>query len=198
MPQRSPQHHEERRDHILAAALRVFSRDGFQAASMADIIAEAQVSAGSIYRYFPSKADLAAAAGKSVFLPASAPLRQIIESGEVVRPTEAMGRLFAGLIERATAGDTDYTALTVDAWAYAQRDEGLRTELAEVYNGIRNNLHILVTRWRDAGHLPADADTWGLTIALAAVMPGLLLQRQMLGTVDAPAALTAFAVHAGI
>jgi AcrR family transcriptional regulator len=45
----------DRRAEILAAAQRCFVRDGFHGASMQDICAEAGMSPGNLYRYFPSK-----------------------------------------------------------------------------------------------------------------------------------------------
>lgn len=48
---------EERRAHILEAAWEVFARKG-KAATMAEIAAEASVSNGLVYRYFPSKGAL--------------------------------------------------------------------------------------------------------------------------------------------
>ena len=44
-----------RRDQIVAAARACVVRHGFHAASMGQIAAEAQMSVGQIYRYFPSK-----------------------------------------------------------------------------------------------------------------------------------------------
>ncbi len=50
----------DRRAEILAAAHRCFVRSGFHGASMQDICAEAGMSAGNLYRYFPSKEALIA------------------------------------------------------------------------------------------------------------------------------------------
>jgi AcrR family transcriptional regulator len=44
-----------RRAAILAAAVRVFAREGFHACRVSDIAAEAQVGYGLVYHYFPSK-----------------------------------------------------------------------------------------------------------------------------------------------
>lgn len=45
----------DRRGEILEAARRCFARSGFHQASMQEICAEAGMSAGNLYRYFPSK-----------------------------------------------------------------------------------------------------------------------------------------------
>lgn len=52
----------DRRQEILAAALRVFSRKGFAAATNAEIAREAGVTPAALYYYYPSKAELFRAA----------------------------------------------------------------------------------------------------------------------------------------
>ena len=52
---------ERRREQIMLAALACFRRRGFHQTSMTEICAEAQLSAGAVYRYFPSKTDIIAA-----------------------------------------------------------------------------------------------------------------------------------------
>ena len=49
------QRQADRRDEILSAAQRCFVRSGFHQTSMQEICAEAGMSAGNLYRYFPSK-----------------------------------------------------------------------------------------------------------------------------------------------
>ncbi|GAA3239512.1 TetR/AcrR family transcriptional regulator [Dactylosporangium siamense] len=53
---------ESRRELLLAAAIRLFHRLGYHAVGMEDIGAAAGINASSVYRYFPSKGDLLAAA----------------------------------------------------------------------------------------------------------------------------------------
>jgi AcrR family transcriptional regulator len=52
-PVRAADH--DRRDHIAAAAERAFVRHGFHAATMQQVAEEAGMSAGNLYRYYPSK-----------------------------------------------------------------------------------------------------------------------------------------------
>ncbi len=55
-------HREKTRERILTAAATVFRRQGFQAASVDTIMAEAGLTAGGFYAHFKSKEDLFAAA----------------------------------------------------------------------------------------------------------------------------------------
>ena len=54
------QRQSDRRDEILGAAQRCFVRSGFHQTSMQEICAEAGMSPGNLYRYFPSKESLIA------------------------------------------------------------------------------------------------------------------------------------------
>jgi TetR/AcrR family transcriptional regulator, repressor for uid operon len=54
------QRQSDRRLEILDAAQRCFARSGFHGASMQEICAEAEMSPGNLYRYFPSKEALIA------------------------------------------------------------------------------------------------------------------------------------------
>ncbi|WP_425037275.1 TetR/AcrR family transcriptional regulator [Primorskyibacter sp. S187A] len=47
-----------RRDDIVQAAVKIFDRDGFEAAKMEDIAREAEVAKGTLYLYFDTKNDL--------------------------------------------------------------------------------------------------------------------------------------------
>ena len=62
MPVISTERSKDRRDSILAAASAIFSRKGYEAASIAEIAQAAGVSDGLVYKYFDSKRDLLIAA----------------------------------------------------------------------------------------------------------------------------------------
>src|ERR1700759_3170484 len=58
MPKVTQQYRPARRAQILDSARRCFLRDGFHSTSMQDLFAEAGLSSGAVYRYFPSKDDV--------------------------------------------------------------------------------------------------------------------------------------------
>src|ERR1700691_855957 len=61
MPKITDLQRETRRQQILDAALRCFSRDGFHATTTADIVRESGVSQGTLYLYFATKDDIVVA-----------------------------------------------------------------------------------------------------------------------------------------
>lgn len=57
----TPEQFQSRRDLIVAAATTIFARKGCALATMQDVAAEAGLSVGALYTYFPGKDDLIAA-----------------------------------------------------------------------------------------------------------------------------------------
>ena len=61
MPRITAGRAKEQRDRILDATLTCFARDGFNGATIQDIVKESDLSPGAIYGYFKSKAEMATA-----------------------------------------------------------------------------------------------------------------------------------------
>src|SRR6202000_1783695 len=89
-----PVRHEEKRQEILDAARRCFVRDGFRGASIADICAEAGISPGHLYHYFPSKEAIVGAMGQGALAEGAA------QFGELMEGSHALAAL-ATVIEHA-------------------------------------------------------------------------------------------------
>lgn len=66
MPRVTEEHREHMRRRIQGAALSCIGRKGFSAVSMADIIAESELSAGAVYVYYKGKDELFLDASRSV------------------------------------------------------------------------------------------------------------------------------------
>ncbi|MBX9589822.1 MAG: TetR/AcrR family transcriptional regulator [Hyphomonadaceae bacterium] len=82
MPVISTERMRDRRDSILAAASRVFSQKGFQAASIAEIARAAGVSDGLVYKYFENKRELLISALTAFYERVIDDLEQQVELGE--------------------------------------------------------------------------------------------------------------------
>jgi TetR/AcrR family transcriptional regulator, transcriptional repressor for nem operon len=122
---------EARRDELLDAAQRLFTRDGLAQTSVADIAAEAGVAKGSVYRYFDSKEALLSALKDRFFE------RMMERVTEVVAAMPDAG--FAELADAAIDATTRLLfdeADLVELWDHAtEGDEFARgiTQLASAY-----------------------------------------------------------------
>lgn len=65
MPRVTDEHRANRRAQMVPAAVRCFERQGFHATSVADIVAESGLSAGSVYQYVRSKDEIIAAVSEA-------------------------------------------------------------------------------------------------------------------------------------
>jgi AcrR family transcriptional regulator len=122
---------ERKREEILDAALRVFSSRGYRSATMDDIAAEARVSKGTCYQYFPSKEDIFIATMERS-------LRSLLsETGRVAgEARDALTRLgLEGLsfISRYRDVQFMFTSVVTEALAGNQR---LRKKAAEAYRRV--------------------------------------------------------------
>lgn len=102
----NPPRRDNRRPQLLDAAARYFREQGYAAASMRDIAAAAGMKAGSMYYYFPSKADL---------------LIAVHEEG-IRRISDAVARAVAdadGPWDRLRAAMTAHLSVLLDGGDYA-------------------------------------------------------------------------------
>ena len=184
MPRNTPEQAEARRTQITQAAWRCFSRDGFHATSMDDVIREAGLSAGAVYRYFPGKAALVRGAVEQAFRTAGSAFEALLEADVPPPPAEAVAAVVRRIDEAARQGDADLGRLAVTAWGEALRDPLLAELAGEIYGRVRSAFGTLVERWQAAGQLP-PGDRDELAAALFSLVPGYLLQRTLLGDVEA-------------
>lgn len=184
VPRVSEQHLTARRQQIVEAALRCFAREGFHATSMRDVIRESRLSAGAVYSYFPSKEALIAAAVEPVLAQVTGALDDVLAAREPVDPARIAGLLLERIWSKVVGGEVDYTRVAVTAWGEALRDRAVATVAEDAYRAIRSRLTDAVRRWRDAGHLPDDADVEALGQVLFAMVTGFVLQHALLDDVE--------------
>jgi AcrR family transcriptional regulator len=181
MPRVSAEHLAARRQQILDAARRCFVTDGFHATSMQQVIAEAGLSVGAVYRYFPSKSDLIVgiveqmAAGIATQLQsvADAPDRSLVDVME-----SAIG------VVDANTGPDGVLPLAVQVWSEAQRDPSLAVLPRTIYNRIVEVYIRVAERAIKRGELPAGSDPAEVGPALYALVGGYGLLKIITGNVD--------------
>jgi AcrR family transcriptional regulator len=182
VPRVSDQHLAARRQQILDAARVCFTRNGFHATSMQDVIAEAGLSVGAVYRYFKGKEDLITAIASDVVGEVTREIRAIAEHEPAVPLDRAVELLVDDFEPRL--GPDGVFRLALQVWAESVRNPTLATFVREVYRTVRERMTGLVRRAQDAGHLSPAADAEAVGSALFGMLLGFLLQQTLTGTPD--------------
>ncbi|SCF43819.1 transcriptional regulator, TetR family [Micromonospora purpureochromogenes] len=188
MPRVSDAHLAARRQQILDAARRCFLRDGFHNTSMQDVIAEAGLSVGAVYRYFPSKNDLITSIAQSVIGGADAVFAELAAAEPPLPLVEALDRALTYV--DAQAGEDGILPLAIQVWSESLRDPALAVFVNATYSGFRDRFTLLARRAREAGELPPDADPEAVGTALFGLVPGYLMQKVLTGRPDRRSYLT--------
>ena len=156
MPQVSAEYRQARREQILAAARRCFARNGFHQTSMDDLLAEAGLSAGGLYRYFRSKDEIIAAIAQEVIGSIGSEVAGIVGQIPPLPLREALRRILTVIDRHARPGGTG--GLAVQVWGEAQRDPALAVLVRQAYGALREHTTTLARDAVASGRLPADAD----------------------------------------
>jgi AcrR family transcriptional regulator len=175
MPRVSDEHLAARRQQILDAARRCFLRDGFHNTSMQDVIAEAGLSVGAVYRYFKSKNDLITEIAEGVIGGAGEVLRALAEQDPHLPLADAVERALDFV--DAQTGPEGAFRLALPVWAEALRDPALGAFISTKYGEMRDHFVRLARRAQEAGELPPDADVEAVGAVLFGMIPGYALQR---------------------
>jgi AcrR family transcriptional regulator len=159
------------REQILEGGRRAFIAGGFRGTSVPSIAAEAGVSVGLIYRYFPSKEELFL---ELCISGTPAELEELAEhlapiDDPVERLTVAIDSYFDALLQAIGA------PLVLQALAAAPADERVRAALRRRGDDLRGFSAAFV---RDAivrGELPAEADVDEIAAATTMLLDGALV-----------------------
>lgn len=170
MPKVTEEHKSAMRARIQDAALACFARRGFAGASMADIVREAGLSAGAVYVYYASKADLMIDVARRVMAPRMAVLEAAKFGGEVTAPAEVFVEIIDSLLI-----DNPFSPVMVQVWGESSYDK-------EFANFARGTFETLIAEFTDylALYLQdqrgVDAET--ARARAAVLVPGLLAMIQ--------------------
>lgn len=189
MPRVSDAYLAKRREQILEAALRCFSRNGFHRATMQDIVREAELSAGAIYRYFASKEDIVAAIASQHHVPERDSLREATGGSDVRTGLQQLARVFLGQL--ATPGEQQWRRVTVQLWGEALRSERVMDVVREGLDGPLEALESLIRRGQRERRVSTDLDAAAAARVAGAIFQGLVLQQSWNPEIDIPACIRA-------
>ncbi len=155
---------------------------------MQDVIGEAGLSVGAVYRYFKSKDEIieaiaeqyASAIGGVLATVVANPDRSLVESMQA-----AIG------VMDANSGPDGPIRIAVQVWAEAVRDAHAAATAKTFFTRFRQNFVRLARRAVTSGELPADANPEAIGAVLFSTVMGYGLQRVLTGSPSRGAYATA-------
>lgn len=183
MPRVSDDHRAARRRQILDAARTCFLRDGFHATSMSDVLAEAQLSAGAVYRYFPGKNAIVLAIVTETSEGLVRMWDATLESDELPPLADAVSTVVEGV--QRLDDESGVPRLALQVWGEAVRSPEVREIVSGVGERLLEKATLVVRRYQDRGDIDAAVDAGSVARTLIALFPGFILQREVMGSADA-------------
>lgn len=171
MPKVSQEHLERRRQQILDAAIGCFARQGFHATSMQDIFAAAGLSAGAVYRYFPSKTGLIRAIAAEALAESLAAVDSAASDA-----ADIPGVLASVVAEIRTGRMARLRPVLLQVWAEATRDPEVAEELRSSFGKLLHRIRTLLDQLAAQGQIPADTDTAAAATLIYAILQGYGVQ----------------------
>lgn len=181
-----PELAERRRRQIMDAAIACFRRRGFHQATMAEICAEASISAGALYRYFSSKADIIGAIAEDKRGENDEAFMRTAEQDGFIPAVCLAAR---GFFEKFADGDG---ALIADILAEAIRDDAVSESLRGADCASVQVFIEAIKAAQARGEIDATLDPEIATNTLFGAMEGIGLRRAFCRETDAEEAVSQF------
>jgi len=177
---------DRRRRQIMDAAIACFRRRGFHQATMQEICAEADISAGALYRYFSSKAEIIGAIAEDSRGEGDDALLRTAERDGLV---EALCRAGRNFLQKFADGDG---ALIAEVTAEAIRDDAVAAPLRASNDRSVQIFTKAVRAAQQRGEIDPELDPEFTVNTLFAALEGIGLRRAFLRQTDVEGALAQF------
>ena len=162
------------RGKILFAAYKEIHCQGFQAASLSNILAHTGVTKGALYHHFPNKTELGYAVVDEVIA------LRIQQS--FIEPLQHFDNPIDGFIELIQSSGETFSITDVNlgcpltslAQEMAPIDEGFRTRLIDIYEKWHQSIADVMDKAKKADQIIDEADPYTLAVTIAATMEGAI------------------------
>jgi AcrR family transcriptional regulator len=175
MPKVSEAHLEARRRQIIEAAIECFSREGFHRATMQDIVREAGLSPGAIYRYFSSKEEIIEAIADERHARERALIAAAREGADIEQGLRQLARAFFGSL--ADTEERKRRRLGIQIWAEALRNPRMLRMVRRGVDEPRAMFAGFVREAQDRGELPSELDPDAVARLVLSLFFGFVLQQ---------------------
>lgn len=172
------------RSKILFAAYKEIHGNGFQAASLSNILARTGVTKGALYHHFPNKLELGYAVvdeviANRIYLSFIQPLESSSD------PVEGFAALIDKTGQEFSMTDIELGCpLSVLAQEMASIDEGFRSRLTKIYELWHQSLADMLRKAKDDGLIKDEVDPYATAVMLAATMEGCLTAAKVAQDMD--------------
>jgi len=162
---------DERRERILEAAERAFAAHGFHAATMQDVAEAAGMSAGNLYRTFPSKEAIVEG------LCARDQQERAANFAKLEGVDSVMAAFAAGLRDHVVARPRAKATLMVEIWAEAARNPAVAAMSRAVDADILAQLERMIEVAKQRGEASPSVDSPSVARFIFTYVCGLLQRR---------------------
>lgn len=169
----------KRRRQILDAALACFARRGFHQATMQEICTEAGLSAGALYRYFQSKAELIVAIAQEDRKALISVLESFDDGDDFIGRASRVVRAWAEKVMQKDRG------LVGEVLAEAARDQAFAEKLAQLDAPFQAAFAEAIRRAQARGEVDPHIDSEQAARLTVAMMDGYALRTALLPTTSA-------------
>jgi AcrR family transcriptional regulator len=166
---------EKTRTCLVEAAAKVFSRRGYDKASLDEVAEEAGFTKGAVYSNFKGKEDLFLATIDAHFEKRLESVKRVMQEEPDEQGTaHAAGMDFMNQLN----ADPEYFSLFFEFWAYAQRNPAVKRKFLPRVQRFRSALaEVFEAKSEDGFELPMPAEHLaGMLIAMAA---GVAMEREL-------------------
>lgn len=165
---------EAQRRRIMEAALACFARSGFHGSSMQEICAEAGMSAGNLYRYFPSKEAIITAIASSERERCTAMFDVLEHAADPIAALVSLGHRF--MDEMAESPEA---SLNAEIMAEAMRNPGRKEQYRRDNADMRAAVACALERGIEKGLVDPALDPAIAARMIIALGDGLMLHRAL-------------------
>lgn len=177
--QAEPKGLDVRRARILDAFEHCIQRAGFHRTTMQDVAREAGMSAGNLYRYFPSKEALVSGMIGRDRERFGADFREVAQSEDVMGSFIALGRKHFTETPRARC------VQFMEIWAEASRNPVVADMCNAVDREINDYMIAILEAAKASGQIPASVDSAATITVLSAMGDGFFTRRALEADFDA-------------
>ena len=192
MPKISEEKRQARRDQILAASWRCFSRRGLHSTSMEDIVREANLSFGAVYLYYKSKDELILAACSAAFQEMRVLLVPILTREEPYPLPELVRKITKIVTQHAQRDKLNFGVAFLMGWGEAQFNPKVKELVSGGQLLYRQALTAIVVKWQERGDIPAEAKPEHVASVMLSFFLGFIVQSAMIGGIDPETAAKGF------